>query len=166
MPEVAGKTDVVSPLSGDHQRAGSAGDTVTYADGSNATVAAAAARLADVAVVFAGAEDSEGVDRSTMSLASGNCDLGGCAAQPDRPGSADPQVAAANPHTIVVLNTGGPITMPWLDQVQGLFEAWYPGQQDGNAIAALLFGDTDPSGQSAGDLPALARRHAAQSPQQ
>jgi hypothetical protein len=55
------------------------------------------------------------------------------------------QVAAANPHTVVVLNTGGPVLMPWLDQIQGLFEAWYPGQEDGNAIAALLFGDVNPS---------------------
>ena len=65
VPEVAGKTDVVDPLSAITQRAGTEGDTVTYADGSNPTVAATAARLADVAVVFVGAEDSEGVDRST-----------------------------------------------------------------------------------------------------
>jgi beta-glucosidase len=55
------------------------------------------------------------------------------------------KVAAANPNTIVVLNTGGPVLMPWLGQIKGLFEAWYPGQQDGNAIAAVLFGDVNPS---------------------
>ena len=54
-------------------------------------------------------------------------------------------VAAANPNTVVVLDTGGPVLMPWLGQIKGLFEAWYPGQEDGNALAALLFGDVDPS---------------------
>ena len=55
-------------------------------------------------------------------------------------------VAAANPNTIVVLNTGGPVLMPWLSSVKGVLEAWYPGQEDGSAIAAVLFGDIDPSG--------------------
>ena len=73
------------------------------------------------------------------------CALIGCS-----PGTVDQdalvaQVAAANPNTVVVLDTGGPVLMPWLNQVKGLFEAWYPGQEDGNAIAALLFGDVDPS---------------------
>lgn len=55
-------------------------------------------------------------------------------------------VAAANPHTVVVLKTGSAILMPWLDQVPALLEAWYPGEEDGNAVAAVLFGDIDPSG--------------------
>ena len=55
-------------------------------------------------------------------------------------------VAAANPNTIVVLNTGSAVTMPWVDSVKGILEAWYPGQEDGNAIAAVLFGDVNPSG--------------------
>jgi beta-glucosidase len=55
-------------------------------------------------------------------------------------------VAAANPRTIVVLNTGSPITMPWLDQVAAVMQAWYPGQECGNAIADVLFGDVVPSG--------------------
>ena len=121
---------------------------------------ASSAKAADVAIVFAGSEDSEGVDRSTLDLSSGNCSLVGCTPQPVDQDSLISQVAAANPHTIVVLNTGGPVLMPWLNQIQGLFEAWYPGQQDGNAIAALLFGDVDPSAKlpetfpaSQGDLP-------------
>ncbi|MGZ4178946.1 MAG: beta-glucosidase [Solirubrobacteraceae bacterium] len=146
IPEVAGKPDVVSPLQGITQRAGAQGDTVLYADGSSQADAIAAAKAADVAVVFVGAEDSEGTDRNTMSLASGNCNLlTGCAPEPVDQDALISQVAAANSNTIVVLNTGGPVTMPWLDQVRGLFEAWYPGQEDGNAIAALLFGDVDPS---------------------
>ena len=55
-------------------------------------------------------------------------------------------VAAVNPHTIVVLNTGAPVAAPWLDKVTALMEAWYPGQVDGKAIASLLFGKADPSG--------------------
>jgi len=55
-------------------------------------------------------------------------------------------VAAANPRTIVVLNTGSAVTMPWLSSVTGILEAWYPGQQDGTAIASVLFGRSDPSG--------------------
>ncbi len=56
------------------------------------------------------------------------------------------QVAQANTRTVVVLDTGGPVLMPWLDQVAGVVEAWYPGQEDGAAIAAVLFGDVNPSG--------------------
>jgi beta-glucosidase len=56
------------------------------------------------------------------------------------------QVAAANPRTIVVLMTGQPVDMPWLDSVEAVVEAWYPGQEQGNAIARVLFGDVNPSG--------------------
>jgi beta-glucosidase len=54
-------------------------------------------------------------------------------------------VAAANKKTIVVLDTGGPVLMPWVDQVAGVIQAWYSGQENGNAIAAILFGDINPS---------------------
>ena len=105
--------------------------------------AAAAARNADVAVVFASNYSAEGSDLQTLAL----------------PGDQDQliaAVAAANPHTIVVLNTSGPAYMPWLSQVAGVFEAWYPGQQDGNAIAALLYGDVSPSGHLPETFPASA----------
>ncbi len=55
-------------------------------------------------------------------------------------------MAAANPHTIVVLETGTPVLTPWRGQVAGLLEAWYPGERAGPAIARVLFGDVDPSG--------------------
>jgi beta-glucosidase len=55
-------------------------------------------------------------------------------------------VAAANPHTIVVLETGGPITMPWIDKVSAVIEAWYPGIRGSEAMANILFGDVNPSG--------------------
>jgi beta-glucosidase len=95
--------------------------------------AVAAARKASVAVVFAGDFNSEAFDRPSLSL----------------PGDEDAlisAVAAANPRTVVVLNTGGPVLMPWAGSVAGVLEAWYPGEADGTAVAALLFGDVDPSG--------------------
>jgi beta-glucosidase len=98
-----------------------------------------AARLAgesDAAVIFAGFSsewESEGFDRPDMELAGAQNEL-------------IEKVAAANPRTIVVLNTGSPINMPWLDKVAAVVQAWYPGQECGNAIADVLFGDRNPSG--------------------
>jgi beta-glucosidase len=86
-----------------------------------------------VAVVFAGDFNSEAFDRPTLSL-------------PGDENALIAAVAAANPRTVVVLNTGGPVLMPWLASVAGVIEGWYPGEQDGTAIAALLYGDVDPSG--------------------
>jgi beta-glucosidase len=63
-------------------------------------------------------------------------------------------VAAANPHTIVVVESGGPILMPWLSQVNAVLEAWYPGQNGGPAIANLLFGVANPSGKLPVTFPA------------
>ena len=63
-------------------------------------------------------------------------------------------VAAANPRTVVVLNTGGPVLMPWLDQVGAVVQAWHPGQQFGAAVAAVLFGDADPGGRLPVTFPA------------
>jgi beta-glucosidase len=98
--------------------------------------AAALAAASDVAIVcvgFGGEWQSEGFDRPDMDL-------------PGKQDALIEQVAAANPRTIVVLNTGSPITMPWLDKVAAVVQAWYPGQECGNAIADVLFGDTNPSG--------------------
>ena len=62
--------------------------------------------------------------------------------------------AAANPRTIVVLNTGSPISMPWIEKVAAVVQAWYPGQECGNSIADVLFGDTNPSGKLPQTFPA------------
>ena len=86
-----------------------------------------------MAVVFASDFESEGSDLTSIDL-------------PGQQNQLISAVAAANPNTIVVLNTGSAVTMPWLSQVKGVLEAWYPGQEDGNAIAAVLFGDVNPSG--------------------
>jgi len=103
--------------------------------------AVAAARKADVAVVFANDAQGEGMDRTSLGL----------------PGDQDQlidAVAEANRHTIVVLNTGGPVLMPWLRDVSGVVEAWYPGQQFGTSIAAVLFGDANPGGRLPVTFPA------------
>jgi beta-glucosidase len=63
-------------------------------------------------------------------------------------------VSAVNPHTIVVVESGGPILMPWLSQVNSVLEAWYPGGNGGQAIADLLFGNTNPSGKLPVTFPA------------
>jgi len=130
---------VISPLAGIADRAGSA-VTVTSYSGSDLTQAAAVAQSAQVAIVFAGYSESEGSDLTNISLPNGQDAM-------------IEAVAAANPNTVVVLNTGGPVLMPWLGQVKAVLEAWYPGQQDGAAIASVLFGDSDPSGHLAETFP-------------
>jgi beta-glucosidase len=123
------------------------GAVVHFDAGTNASSAASLAKSADVAVVFADQYMSEGGDSPTLSL-------------PGRQNELISAVAAANPHTIVVLVTGNPVTMPWIDHVAGVLEAWYPGIGGGQAIANLLFGSVVPSGKlpitfarSAADLP-------------
>jgi beta-glucosidase len=121
----------VSPFDGIRKRAGSQAK-VSYADGSDLGAAAEAARQADVAIVFVQTSETEGEDRPNLVL-------------PSKQDALIAAVAAANPKTIVVLDTGGPVLMPWIAQVAGVLQAWYSGQEDGNAIAALLFGDVNPS---------------------
>ncbi|HEY3916585.1 MAG TPA: glycoside hydrolase family 3 C-terminal domain-containing protein [Stellaceae bacterium] len=107
--------------------------TLRSADGRDPDAAAALARNVDVAVVFATQWEMEGHDSDTLSL-------------PDDQDRLIAAVAAANPRTIVVLETGNPVTMPWHDQVGAIIEAWYPGARGGEAIANVLFGTVDPSG--------------------
>ena len=105
--------------------------------------ASALAATSDVAIVcvgFGGDWQSEGFDRPNIDL-------------PGKQDALVEQVAAANPRTIVVLNTGSPITMPWLSSVAAVVQAWYPGQECGNAIADVIFGDTNPSGKLAQTFP-------------
>ncbi|HVO33941.1 MAG TPA: glycoside hydrolase family 3 C-terminal domain-containing protein [Gemmatimonadales bacterium] len=95
--------------------------------------AVALAESSDVAVVFVGDFETEGADLKDIDL-------------PGEQNQLIHAVAAANRNTIVVLNTGSAVTMPWADSVKAILEAWYPGQEDGNAIASVLFGDVNPSG--------------------
>jgi beta-glucosidase len=103
--------------------------------------AVAAAQQADTAIVFANDAQGEGMDRNALSL-------------PGDQNQLIEAVAKANPRTVVVLNTGGPVLMPWLSQVSSVLEAWYPGQQFGPAIAAVLFGDANPGGRLPVTFPA------------
>ena len=111
---------------------------VTYNDGSKISSAVAVAKRSDVAIVVAADYEIEGVDLQCLTL---EC--------PDAYGNQDSlirAITAANPHTVVVLETGGPVLTPWRSKVEGLLEAWYPGEQGGTAVARVLFGDIDPSG--------------------
>lgn len=94
------------------------------------------AKEAEVAILFVGRSgqwDTEGSDLEGIKL-------------PGRQDELIEAVSSANPNTLVILQTGGPVEMPWVDQVAGILQAWYPGQECGNAIADVLFGKQDPSG--------------------
>ncbi|MEP0315405.1 MAG: glycoside hydrolase family 3 C-terminal domain-containing protein [Hyphomonas sp.] len=106
---------------------------VTYRDGRYLSEAVQIASTSDVAIIVVTQFLSEGFDAPDISL----------------PGNQDAlisAVASANPNTIVVLQTGGPVAMPWLDDVAAVVEAWYPGIMGGEAIADVLFGEVNPSG--------------------
>lgn len=111
--------------------------------------AVAAAQAAEVAVVAAGHSlewESEGFDRTDMRLPRDQNEL-------------ITRVAAAQPNTVVVLTTGSPVEMPWLDQVAGVLQAWYGGQEVGHAVAQVLTGQTDPGGRLPITFPVHARQH-------
>jgi beta-glucosidase len=109
------------------------GARVQFASGADLAAAASLAKSAEVAIVFADQYMSEAGDAPTLSL-------------PGKQNELIAAVAAANPHTIVVLITGNPVTMPWIDEVAGVMQAWYPGIGGAQAIANLLFGTVVPSG--------------------
>ncbi|MEP6907609.1 MAG: glycoside hydrolase family 3 C-terminal domain-containing protein [Pseudoxanthomonas sp.] len=106
---------------------------IDFADGQDRAAAIALAQAADVAVVFANQWAGESFDQPSMTLTD---DQDGLIAA----------VAAANPRTLVVMQTNGPVRLPWLEHVDAVMEAWYPGSRGGEAIARLLFGEVDPSG--------------------
>jgi beta-glucosidase len=151
----------IAPLDGIKERAAKNGIAVNYAlgvgmegeDASQDTTearanalkdAADAAAIADVAIIVVGRYnklESEGFDVKTMDLPAGQDEL--IAA-----------VEKANPHTVVVLNTGDPVTMnKWIDKTPALLDMWYGGQEGGHALAAILFGDANPSGKLPVTLP-------------
>jgi beta-glucosidase len=108
------------------------GAEVQFDSGTDPASAAALAKSADVALVFAYRAESEDMDLSSLSL-------------PEHQDDVIAKVAAANPHTIVVLETGTAVTMPWVDQVGAILEAWYGGSRGAEAVANILFGDVNPS---------------------
>jgi len=120
-----------APLKGIAEKASRA--AVKFDPGTDPVTAAGLARNSQVAIVFAVQHASEGADLKNLSL-------------PNNQDALIEAVAAANPHTIVVLETGGAVLMPWIDKVAAVVEAWYPGIRGSEAIANLLFGDVNPSG--------------------
>ncbi|PVM71312.1 beta-glucosidase family protein [Caulobacter radicis] len=106
---------------------------VSYVDGKDPAAAAAAARDADLAIVFAWHWQTEAQDAPSIAL-------------PENQDALIDAVAGANRNSLVVLETGGPVLMPWLDRVGGVLQAWYPGQRGGEAIAGILSGAVNPSG--------------------
>lgn len=125
-----------SPLTAIRERMGG-GDkgraAVSFNNGAYPEAAAASAKAADLAIVFVYQPSAEGDDVADMSLPFGQDAL-------------IDAVVAANPNTIVVLQTGNPVRMPWADKVKGVVQAWYSGNRGGEAIARVLFGEVNPSG--------------------
>lgn len=121
-------------------RARAAGAEVVYDDGSDPARAAALAKGADLVVVFGEQWTSEAYD-APLSLTEGQDALISA-------------VAKANPKTVVVLETGGPVLMPWLGEVGAVLEAWYPGSAGGEAIARVMFGEAEPAGRLPVTFPA------------
>jgi beta-glucosidase len=130
-----------SPL--DAIRAKAPNATVTYLDGSDAAAAAAAAANADVTIVFGTQWQTEGGDLPSLSLPDAAADPANQAYDQNALIAA---VAATAKRSIVVLENGTAVTMPWLASVHSVLAAWYPGLQGGPAIANVLFGDVNPSG--------------------
>jgi beta-glucosidase len=108
------------------------GVSVKFASGADPAGTAALAKQSDVAIVFVHQWSSEDFDLPNLSL-------------PDNQDAMIDQVASANPRTIVVIESGSVVTMPWIDKVSGVLEAWYAGSKGADAVANILFGDVNPS---------------------
>ena len=137
---------VVSPLEGITTQALANGDRVVYVDGSNQADAAAAAAVADVAVVVANDGSSEGADRPDLGLHPGICATIFCQNLPVDQTAMIAAVTAANPSSVVVLDIGAPVKMPWLAQAGAVLVPWYAGLQHGNALADVVYGKAEPGG--------------------
>ncbi|MDI7776163.1 glycoside hydrolase family 3 C-terminal domain-containing protein [Asticcacaulis sp. EMRT-3] len=122
--------DPSSPMKGVQARTSA---SVVYDSGKDAGKAAKLAANADIAIVFATQWSAEGMDQKDLAL-------------PNHQDALIAAVARANPHTVVVLETGDPVTMPWLENVGAVIEAWFPGAGGGEAIARVLTGEVNPSG--------------------
>ena len=113
-------------------RAKAAGANVEFDSGADPAAAAALAKSADVAIIFAYQWESEDMDLPSLAL-------------PEHQDELIAQVAAANAHTVVVVESGGPVTMPWAGQVSAILEAWFAGSKGSDAVANVLFGTVNPS---------------------
>jgi beta-glucosidase len=126
---------------------------IQFNEGTDIQSAAALAAKSQIAIVFVQQWMSEGMDRPSIDLPDAR-DVVGFNRQTHRLDYSQPvdqnalveAVAKANPRTIVVVESGGPVAMPWSDQVQGILEAWFPGIGGAQSLANILFGEVDPSG--------------------
>jgi beta-glucosidase len=137
----------VTPREAIQRRLGE-GVEVRFDDGTDLAAAEAAAEGADVALVFVADAQDEAGDKPCLSLQ--------CPSNPSETRVQDPlveRVAAANPNTVVVLQAGGPVLLPWAERVDAILQSWFPGQLGGEAIASLLFGDVKPSGKLPATFP-------------
>lgn len=125
---------------------------VELLDGSDLQEAVAAAKRREIAIVMVGDDQGEDHDHSIQLT--------------DAQNQLVRAVAEANPRTIIVLKSGAAVTMPWLNQVHALIEAWYPGEEDGNAVARIIFGDVNPSGKLPISFPASVDDTLARNPAQ
>jgi len=114
---------------------------ITYVDGKDIKAAVKAARGSDIVIVFATQWTGESLDTPDLNL-------------PDGQDALISAIAKANGHTVVVLETGGPVVMPWLSKVGAVLESWYPGTSGGEAIARVLTGEVNPSGHLPATFPA------------
>jgi len=137
-PQVAGDGSghvnndyVVTSLDGIKARIGEANVEVTYANTTQVDLAVHLAQEADIAIVFIKETSSEGSDRESLTLPNGQDDFVA-------------KIAAAQPNVVVVLHVPGAVLMPWEKQVKGILCGFMPGQEVGNAVAKVLFGDFNP----------------------
>lgn len=137
---------VVSPLEGIRAAARANGDRVIYVEGSNVQDAAAAAAVADIAVVVATDASSEAADRTDLGLKPGLCVAFTCAAVPLEQEEMIAATVRANPDSVVVLDVGGPVQMPWIKNAAAVLVPWFGGVQHDNALADIVYGKTEPGG--------------------
>ena len=141
----------VTPVEGIQQLVGK-DVTVNENDGGDLSAAVTAAKAADLVILMLGDRQTEGKDHS-LQLTNGQDELATA-------------VLAANPHTVVVLKTGGPVLMPWVEQAPAIVEAWYPGEEDGAVVADVLFGRVNPSGKLPITFPKVGTDLPEQTPEQ
>ncbi|WP_435741602.1 glycoside hydrolase family 3 C-terminal domain-containing protein [Nocardioides sp. SYSU DS0663] len=137
---------VVSPLEGIQRQARAHGDRVIYVEGSSGLDARLAASVADVVVVVATDGSTEGADRPDLGLRPSVCVAVFCSAIPIEQEAMIEAAVEANPRTVVVLDVGGPVRMPWLDKAGAVLVPWYGGLEHGNALASVLYGEREPGG--------------------
>ena len=142
----SGINRVVSPLEGILAAATARGDRVVHVEGSSVLDATLAAQAADVAVVVATDGSTEMTDRPDLGLRPAVCVTVFCQAVPIEQEAMIEAVTAANPSSVVVLDVGGPVRMPWLEDAGAVLVPWYGGIQHGHALADVLYGVSEPGG--------------------